>query len=104
MSLRVLVAILLLVSVVVGPALDLVIFGIHEHDSAAASDVLGLHVQHSHSAPHHGGHHCDFWMNPGDLSAPIALHPPIGGPVRLTRHAPCHVIVHPFRPFTPPRG
>ena len=102
MALRLLVALLLLGSVLAGPTADLVAFGLHEHGAGAASDILGMHVQHSHGAASHE-HHCDFWMNPGDLSAPTAVEPPNEETPLLVRHRSSRLIARPFRPFAPPR-
>jgi hypothetical protein len=95
------VAWLLVMTALVAPMADVVVFGIHEHVSVAAQEQGSLSATGTDLAP---SHHCELAMSPGvllhagDLPAPgvVASPPHIPAPP-LASHTP-------LVPFGPPRA
>jgi hypothetical protein len=95
------VAWLLVMTALVAPMADVVVFGIHEHVSVSAQEQGSLTATGTDSAP---SHHCDLAMSPGvllhagDLPAPgVVASPPHTPAPPLASHTP-------LVPFGPPRA
>lgn len=92
----------LVVVFVVVPALDVYLFGPHDH--VAAAEDHGLDVGGSSSALAHGTHHCELSVSPAELVSTPCLAAPMMSLSDVGEHLQLATMHTPSVPPSPPRA
>jgi len=94
---------ILVLAILAIPTADLLAFGLHEHVMAPV--MLGFDEV---TAPPHAeagtAHHCELWMNPGDVAPAFTPFRSAAGVNLGDGPQSARPVWHPFLPFTPPRS
>jgi hypothetical protein len=97
-ALSALAAAILVLAVIVSPLADIVIFGIHDHLSAAQTTSMFITVADAQSS-----HHCEVWMSPADVTLAISMPATPQIAMLAPQPAVIPIVAEPLPSFPPPR-